>query len=214
MDAQRYVQHIDERINDAPFVRPGGSLLIMVGLPGTGKSVLVDKLAEKLPSATVRTDFVRLLMRNHPTYSAAEMMWIYELCQKVIDRRLRRGQRVIFDGTNYLAARRERLVELAERHHSTLAICHVQVSEEVARQRLIGRMSEGRRRGDLSDGDWSVYKWMVEAQEPIDRPHITLDTTTTSPDILAADLRAYWLRCEQNATGNAYLQSSSWNGEF
>jgi predicted kinase len=91
----------------SPYARPGGSLLVMVGLPGTGKSLIVENLISITPSVVISTDGVRRYMRRYPTYTAAEMMFVYEVCHRVIEQRLGRGQRVIFDGTNHEAARRQ-----------------------------------------------------------------------------------------------------------
>ena len=40
------VSDIDDILPQAPFVRSGGSLLMMVGLPGTGKSSVVEGLQQ------------------------------------------------------------------------------------------------------------------------------------------------------------------------
>lgn len=196
MDAHRIICDVDRSLPAAPFARQKGSLLIMVGLPGTGKSVVVEKLNDILPCVTVSTDRVRLFMRRYPTYTAAEMMFVYEVCQRVIEQRMMRGQRVVFDGTNYLAARREQMLNLAQRRGATAAICHVQAPQEVIRQRLLQRGGDERREGDLSDADWAVYQWMVAAQEPITGPHLTIDTSSAPPEELAQQLRTYWLSCE------------------
>ena len=115
MYLHRIVTDIDDIIPAAPFVRPGGSLMMMVGLPGTGKSSIVENLSKIVPCTVISTDNVRLQMRNQPTYTAAEMMLVYEVCYSIIEVRLKRGQRVIFDASNYLAARREHLAKIGRR---------------------------------------------------------------------------------------------------
>ena len=197
MHAQELIEQIDEDLPDSPVVRPGGSLLVMVGLPGAGKSYILEKLRELVPFAVVTTDRVRLYVRDQPTYTAAEMAYIYEISYGVLSRRMERGMRVAFDGSNYLAARRRRLLEIAGRHSAPVAVCYVQASVAVTRQRLGSRMAGERRSGDLSDAGWSVYQWMVEAQEPLAVPHLTLDTTNTRPERLAARLYDYWKAQEQ-----------------
>jgi predicted kinase len=177
MDAHQAVHDVDGALLDTPFARPGGSLLVMVGLPGTGKSLIVENLTMSMPAAVISTDFVRRYMRNNPTYTAAEMMFVYQVCHLVIELRLSRGQRVIFDGTNHAAARRQQLFEIARKQNSPLAVCQVQASEIVIRERLLSRKSGNRRDSDMSDAGWSVYQWMVAAQEPIVHDHLILDTT-------------------------------------
>ncbi len=213
MYLHRIVTDIDDIIPAAPFVRPGGSLMMMVGLPGTGKSSIVENLSKIVPCTVISTDNVRLQMRNQPTYTAAEMMLVYEVCYSIIEVRLKRGQRVIFDASNYLAARREHLAKIGRRCGAPVAICSVQASQDTIRDRLRERIYGKRRETDLSDADWSVYKWMVEAQEPVVGEHIILDTTSNPPDVLADKLKRYWLEREDNSESNIGLQSKGWDGK-
>ncbi len=204
------VSDIDDRLPETPFAQPNGSLLMMVGLPGTGKSSVVENLIKILPAVVVSTDKIRLLMRNQPTYTAAERMLVYEVCYSIIEARLKKGQRVIFDASNYLAARRDYLRVLAQKVGAPVAVTYVQAAQDTIRERLHRRNSGQRRKGDLSDADWSVYKWMVEAQEPVVGEHLILDTTATPPQILAERLYNYWLNCEATASSNPDLQSPRW----
>lgn len=208
------VSDIDDLLPQSPFVRHGGSLLMMVGLPGTGKSSVVEGLQQFMSFVVVSTDNIRLHLRNQPTYTAAEMMLVYEVCYAIIESRLRDGQRVIFDGSNYLAARREHLMQIGKRVGAPVAVCYVQAGHEVIRERLFQRNSGLRRESDLSDADWSVYKWMVEAQEPVVGEHLILDTTATLPNVLAEKLFYYWLKCEETSASDPDIQSSSWARQF
>lgn len=204
------VSDIDDHLPETPFAQPNGSLLMMVGLPGTGKSSVVESLIKSLPAVVISTDNVRLLMRNQPTYTAAERMLVYEVCYSIIEARLKKGQRVIFDASNYLAARRDYLRLLAKKVGTPVAVTYVQAAQETIRERLYRRNSGQRRQGDLSDADWSVYKWMVEAQEPVVGDHLILDTTATPPQVLADRLYKYWLNCEATASSDPDLQSPRW----
>lgn len=208
------VSDIDDYLPSTPYIREGGSLLMMVGLPGTGKSSVVENLQMRMNCVVVSTDNIRLLMRNKPTYTAAEMMLVYEVCYSIIEARLKQGQRVVFDASNYLAARREHLKKLAHRAGAPVSVCYVQAGQEIIRERLAQRNSGHRRDGDLSDADWSVYKWMVEAQEPVIGEHLILDTSNTPADELATHLYHYWLNCEATAASDPDIQSSSWARQF
>lgn len=141
VDTATLVKVVDAQLAQTPYVRPGGSLLIMVGLPGTGKSSLVETMRRSLPCVVVTTEKCADICPEKPTYTTAEKVFIYEVGHALAASRLRQGQRVVFDGTNYVAAQRQKLYALAEQVGATLAICHVQVAKEIARQRLVLRLS-------------------------------------------------------------------------
>lgn len=210
MYAEQIVDDIDLELGESPSVRAGGSLLLMVGLPGVGKSSVVESLRKSLPAVVISTDGVRTYVRQSPVYTAAEMALVYEVCYSLIERRLRLGQRVIFDASNNLQARRDFLARLAGRCGAPVTICSVQASQDTIQQRLYQRINGGRRKTDMSDADWTVYKWMVETQEPVVGPHLIVDTTSTPPDVLAKRLYHYCLKSEANAQNNPDLQSPRW----
>jgi predicted kinase len=182
----------------------------MVGLPGTGKSSIVRSLMSYFPCVVISTDNIRAKMRRQPTYTPAEMSLIYEVCYAIIEKRLNLGQRVVFDASNYLESRREYVARLAKSNGAPVAICYVQASQDTIGQRLAQRISGKRATGDLSDADWAVYKWMVEAQEPIVGEHLILDTTETPAEELAKNLYNYWSKIEADAEHNPDLQPPSW----
>ena len=210
MYAEQIVDDIDLDLGNCPSVRPGGSLLVMVGLPGVGKSSVVEGLQKLIPVIAISTDGIRTYVRQSPVYTAAEMALVYEVCYTLIERRLKLGQRVIFDASNNLQARRDYLARLAARCGAPVTICSVQAAQDVIQHRLYQRINGGRRKTDMSDADWTVYKWMVETQEPVVEPHLIVDTTSTPPDVLAKRLYHYWLESEANAQNNPHLQSPRW----
>ncbi len=210
MSLKALVDELDAAFPDSPAARPGGSLLMMVGLPGVGKTSIVTALQRRLPCLLIATDDIRARVRQSPQYTMAEVKQIYDVCYALIERRLQRGQRVVFDGSNHLAARRDYLAHLAERQGAPVAICVVQAAQAVIQQRLLARQRQKSLTCDKSDADWAVYQWMVEAQEPVAGEHLILDTTAASPDELAQKLYTYWLRIETTAASDPDLQSLSW----
>lgn len=194
MQFNTLVDAIDDSLPTPAFVRPHGSLLIMVGLPGAGKSSIVEQMAIWCDFVVVQTDGIRKRISSNPAYSTGEMASIYDICYALIARRLRLGQRVVFDASNYLQARRQRAIDLAALEGAAMAICRVQASPVETYERLTARE---RAKGIISDADWAVYQWMVENQEPLTKPHLILDSSGASAELLARRLYDYWIENEQ-----------------
>jgi len=149
-------------------------LIMMSGLPGSGKSYLSDRLAEQLSATVIESDRVRKALFAQPTYSAVESALVHGTCQETMRWLLQKGVRVVFDATNLVEFQREALYSLAERSGAQLLIVRVVASEEVVRQRLAQREA---RDDSASDADWRVYRRMSKREQAIRRPHLCIDTS-------------------------------------
>jgi predicted kinase len=151
------------------------ALILLCGLPGTGKSYLARRLALQLPVVVMETDFVRKTLFSPPTYSAEESSLVHKVARVLTGQFLREGRHVICDATNLREFHRELIYRQAERNNARLVIVRVVAPAEVVRQRLEQRRV-ARSEGDISDADFAVYKRMCRSQEPILRPHLVVDT--------------------------------------
>jgi predicted kinase len=168
-------------------------LLALVGLPGSGKSLLARTLGELTSSVVISTDFTRGHLGHEPSYSDDELRFVYEVCYRVAQRRLSLGQRVIFDATNHTRAHRRRLERLAKEWGVPVAFCSIQAPEEVVSRRLGLRDISHRPEDVQSNARWEIYRLLAGLQEPMSRPHLELDSSMAAPEELAAAARKYWL---------------------
>ncbi len=151
------------------------ALVLVSGLPGTGKSFLAHQIAERLPAAIVESDRVRKILFPHPSYSGEESAWVHRVAHAAIERLLKAGYRVIYDATNLVEWHRERIYWIAHRTGARLVIVQTVAPEEVIRARLENRRQH-RAPDDLSDADWSVFLQLRRRVDAITRPHIVVDT--------------------------------------
>jgi len=149
-------------------------LIMMSGLPGSGKSYLSQRLAKELAAVVVESDRARKVLFPEPAYSAEESGTVHRVCQEIIRRLLTRGVRVIFDATNLIEFQREGLYSLAERCGAYLLIVRTIAPEPVIQKRLEQRQLNP---VDASDADWRVYRRMSESEQPITRSHLCIDTS-------------------------------------
>ena len=64
-------------------------LVVLCGLPGTGKSTLARRLADALPAVIIESDRVRQRLFAPPTYTAEESQQVHQVCHILIDWYLR-----------------------------------------------------------------------------------------------------------------------------
>ena len=151
-------------------------LIVVSGLPGTGKSYFSRRMAERFPLAIVETDAMRKVLFSTPTYAAPENARLFRGCHALIEDLLGRGIPVLFDATNLVEASRERLYNIAHKTNAKLILVRVEAPVAVVSQRLRER-EEGIIDEDNSTADWSVYQRMVPSVEPIRRNHFAVDTS-------------------------------------
>ena len=152
-------------------------LVVISGLPGTGKSHFSRQLTERVPLAMLETDALRKALVPSPTYRASESSRLFRLTHALIGELLDRGVPVLLDATNLVEARRRRLYTIADQRDVKLVLVRMEAPPEVVRERLLGRKQDEQREEEHSDADWRVYQRMRRSEEPISRGHMTVDTS-------------------------------------
>jgi len=142
---------------EEPARRP--CLVLVGGLPGTGKSTLAKALAERAGFLRVRSDEVRKALAGAAEgqrlaadfYSPEWTEHTYAECLRRAEERLFEGGRVMIDATFREEKRRRRFLDAAMRWGVPALWLLCQADPATVRERL------ARRLGDVSDAGWSVY---------------------------------------------------------
>lgn len=151
------------------------ALVVMCGLPGTGKSWWAARISRALRARLVRSDEVRKTMagmdplQRPSTDAERERLYAPEMTRRVYERMaataaetLALGQSVVLDATSPTKAIRAALLEAGAGAGATL-IAHCVCPEEVVRRRLRRRAERG---GDPSDADIEVHRAARERFDP------------------------------------------------
>ena len=168
------VERLAESLGQLPeaVARPG--LVVVSGLPGTGKTYFCGKLAERLPLAILESDALRKVLFSSPSYSSEESSRLFLAVHRLIERLLKRGISLILDATNLSEQHREYLYSIADHLGVKLVLVRVEAPPEVVRQRLERRPGES---GNKSDADWAGYRKMRLLIQRISRQHYAVDTS-------------------------------------
>ena len=151
-------------------------LLMLAGLPGSGKSTFATELTVRYPFVVLESDRLRKTLVGRPQYTADEHSRVFRACHKLIDEFLGKGFPVLLDATNLGQRNRRPVIALARRHDVPLAVVVVTAPPEVVRQRLVYRES-GNDPDTWSDAGVAIYDRMAPAWQPVRRQHFEVDTS-------------------------------------
>jgi predicted kinase len=172
---------LSESLGELPESAAEPTLIVVSGLPGTGKTYFCSKLAERLPFVILESDVLRKTLFQSPNYSARESSQLFRAIHLLIERLLKKGIPIIFDATNLSERNREYLYSIAERLDVKLVVVRVEAPPEVVRERLITRQLDS---GNRSDADWAVYRKMKSSVQRIRRNHYAVDTSRDITPVL------------------------------
>lgn len=172
--------------NLVPRTRPAGAarppLLLLAGLPGTGKSTLAESLSSALSAPVFSMDWhlgalVPFgVLRPDNTEPLSELTLIAAAA-----RQLQLGLGAIIDATGHTQEFRARLESLAESLDATFVGVECVCSDETAHQSRIESRDRGIP-GWPATVTWAHLKRMAERWEDWPQPHLILDTATVSPE--------------------------------
>jgi predicted kinase len=140
-----------------PHGRP--ALVVVMGLPGVGKSHCARLLCDRLGAAHVASDELRSRLFIAASYANEENRAVFAAATALVDSLLGEGHRVVVDATNLVARNRAGTVDAARRRGIPVTYVRVTASDEDARGRLASRRS-GRAPGDHSEADELIYDRM------------------------------------------------------
>lgn len=148
-------------------------LLVVFGLPATGKTFLAKELASELGFLHLNTDNTRKKILSRPGYTHKEKELVYNKMFEFVLDYLKRGDDVIIDGTFYKADLRKKIKKIAREANTNPIFIELTAPEEVVRGRISGR----EKRPDESDADFHIYKKIASEFEPLEEYHLVIDST-------------------------------------
>jgi predicted kinase len=139
-------------------------IIVVSGLPGTGKTFFCRRLAERLPYVILESYALRKQLFPTPDYSAAESVSLFQTIHQRLEKLLKKGMSVILDATNLAERHRKIIYNIAERTGARLILVSVEAPPELVQKRLKSRVKRPRT-DEYSDADWEIYQKMRPAAE-------------------------------------------------
>ena len=163
-------------------------LVILCGLPGTGKSHFARELSSRAPFVWLNSDRTRKLLVARPQYSRREHRRVFAAMHVLTRGYLRDGYSVVFDATNLNENVRAPLYAVADDVGVDPLIIRFTAHPNLIRQRMAERAA-GVADAAQSDAGWEVYSRMAVADVPVPRHHLLVRGPAEAETALAETLR-------------------------
>jgi predicted kinase len=141
-------------------------IIIVFGLPGSGKTYFASRLAERLKGIHISSDVIRAEISEQSNYSPQVKMRVYEKMLEEMEEK-KNDKAILLDATFYLEKIRKDFVKAAAGLNKKIYFIEVKADEEIIKERV----SKKRK---YSEADFEVYLKMKKAFEPLKEEHTVL----------------------------------------
>lgn len=149
-------------------------IVIVFGLPGSGKSYFAARLAKMVNARYVNSDIVRKELFKERVYSEQEKRAVYNKMIEELKQAVHQKRNLVLDATFHKKDTREMFVEEMKGKNKIIFI-EVQAGENIIRERL-------KKPRQYSEADFKVYQFIRQQNEPLDKPHLILKSTDDNID--------------------------------
>lgn len=162
-------------------------LILIAGLPGTGKSSIARAYVERYGGIHLNSDLLRNDMGLRGHYTAADKESVYQEMLSQTRQALMRGQTAVVDSTFIKAINRVPFEQLGQSCRVPYFWIEMRTQEEHIRERLKTPRLD-------SEADFRVYLTLLSQQEPIQTPHLELWSDKMCMDNMLESIHNYTLR--------------------
>ena len=156
-------------------------IVLVLGLPGSGKSYFAERLANQLDAEYRNSDRLRRELFPKRTYSEQEKAMVYSMMFEKMEEALHQNRSLVLDATFHKKETRHPFLAKGE---GKISIIEVRADEETIRQRV-------QKNRPISEADFDVYQFIKQEWEPLDAPHLVLESTNHNIDDMLQQAQEY-----------------------
>jgi predicted kinase len=149
-------------------------IVIVMGLPGSGKSYFASRLAAAIHASYISSDRVRKILIARRTYLEEEKELVYANMLAQMQQMIKENKDVVLDATFYRdPIRKEFIYAAGETRH--IIFIEIIASEVLIKERLKQPRAD-------SEADFNIYKIIQGRWKPVQEAHLQLESTNDNID--------------------------------
>jgi predicted kinase len=156
-------------------------VIIVFGLPGSGKSYFAGRLAKSLDAIYVSSDIERKKLISQRKYTFSEKMMVYDRMFELMEIAIKDGKSIVLDASFYRNSIRNCFIQKATELGQTALFIEVTAKTETIKKRLS-------KKREHSDADYSIYLSLKKSFEPLRQNHLALSSDDDIEDMLESGL--------------------------
>jgi predicted kinase len=158
-------------------------IIVVFGLPGSGKSYFAARLAKKLNADYVNSDRLRMEMFRVRNYSEKEKRAVYNVMLERMKVAQNQNRSIVLDATFHDIETRN-LFTQEVKGRDRIYFIEIVADENLIRHRL-------QKERTYSEADFEVYKLTRRHWEPLNQTHLVLESTDENIDSMLQKAAEY-----------------------
>ncbi|MEO8540655.1 MAG: ATP-binding protein [bacterium] len=157
-------------MHNGNFSEHSAAVILLSGLPGSGKTTFAHTLREGLDFEHIESDAIRRQISPNPSYSFAESGAVFARVDAAARRAISTGTHALIDATNLTNRDRRRFYRLASELGARLFAVRITAPDDLIRERL-RHPREG-----YSQAGLEVFERVRTRPQPFPGPSIAVDS--------------------------------------
>ncbi len=159
-------------------------IVLVFGLPATGKSFFAEKFAEETGAVHLNTDIVREKLNFEGHYDEKTKQQVYNELFKQAKLEIKNGADVLLDGTFHKNKRRKQVLRMGVETNQEVFFVEMKADEKTVKKRL-------KKERKYSGADWEVYEKLRNKFEAPEQNYLVLHSDSMKMDEMIDQTKKY-----------------------